>query len=114
MENGVVVSVTLLATSETPTIFDPVSISQTVRTYIVFSYMVLLVIEGHGHECSAVVETVTISFAGRAGTRVAPACGRLRDMNSSLWLACWIPSHLSSVEDVAGSSSGVCVLSEKC
>ncbi len=36
MENGVVVSVTLLATSETPTIFDPVSISQTVRTYIVF------------------------------------------------------------------------------
>ncbi len=33
-------------------------------------------------------------------------------MNSSLWLACWIPSHLSSVEDVAGSSSGVGVLSE--
>ncbi len=87
IKNSVVIPLTLLAMSETPTIFDPVSISQIVRAYIMVSYMVLLVIKGHGHECSAVVETVTISFAGRADSRVAPACGRLRDMNRSFWLA---------------------------
>lgn len=101
MKNGVVISVTLLAPPETPTIFGPVSISQKVRAYIIFSYMVLLVIWGHGHEYSAVVETVTISFAGRANTRLTPTCGRLCDMNSSFWLVCRFSRYFRFGEDVA-------------